>query len=480
MPERGRVSTIFPRLATALMVALLVTFSSLRLFLRWGLHETEMAASAAPAGRVVVDQLAERAEIARPAPDPIIIRVTLERTASVLDYLEDIGLRPGEAKAWAECFKKAANTGLMNRGHLLTLYRDPETDELRGLRYDLDGQVEVSERNFGEGVLRSSLDLIRYVTRPVGVAFEVKDSFSRAAARNDLPEPIVATLKDAFGSKSSLSTLPSGSTLKLIYQEKVSADGSHRLVGGLEAAQLKIGTKTLDAFAFRDENGQAHLYNSQGVALGPQFLRFPVQFSYISSGFSFHRYHPLLHEYRAHVGVDFAARYGTPVQAVADGRVEAAGWCGELGRCIRIEHPHDVASVYGHLSQISPGIERGSYVHLGQVIGKVGSSGLSTGSHLHFAIQKEGRYVNPLTQTLGIHHTISPRMRSLFERLRDQYLATFAELPELAGHFNVTRQVGSQSSDASQAASATPARLQGRHESFDWSGGTWQTSATVR
>ena len=118
--------------------------------------------------------------------------------------------------------------------------------------------------------------------------------------------------------------------------------------------------------------GEAHLYNAEGVALEPQSLRFPVDFQYISSGFSFHRYHPILHEYRPHVGVDLVAHYGTPVKAIADGRVESAGWCGELGRCVRSITTTGMVSIYGHLSEITPGLQPGNPVRVGELIGRVG------------------------------------------------------------------------------------------------------------
>ncbi|MGH7905828.1 MAG: M23 family metallopeptidase, partial [Candidatus Binataceae bacterium] len=173
-----------------------------------------------------------------------------------------------------------------------------------------------------------------------------------------------------------------------------------------------------------------HLYDAHGDVLGARTLRFPVHFKFISSGFSFHRYHPLLHIYRPHLGVDLATDYGAPVKSVGDGRVTEAGWCGELGRCVRIEHRGDITSVYGHLSKISPGIHPGASVHVSQVIGRVGSSGLSTGPHLHWAMEKGDRYVNPLTLRLGANHPISPRMRGVFDQLRAKYMLALSKLPD--------------------------------------------------
>jgi murein DD-endopeptidase MepM/ murein hydrolase activator NlpD len=221
----------------------------------------------------------------------------------------------------------------------------------------------------------------------------------------------------------------------------------------VEAAQIQSEDRLMSAFAFRDEHGQPRLFDANGQELGqPQTLRFPVKFNYISSGFTFHRYHPILHEYRPHVGVDLVAEYGAPVQAVADGRVEFAGWCGELGRCVRLNHAQGMVSVYGHLSQIMPGLDHGEPVSLGETIGRVGSSGLSTGPHLHFALERDGHYINPLTENIGVNHQVSPRMRSLFDQFKDNYLAMLSKLPDLGGHFHVGAAVSSVAQATGEAA----------------------------
>ena len=128
-------------------------------------------------------------------------------------------------------------------------------------------------------------------------------------------------------------------------------------------------------------------------------------------------------------------KYGEPVKAVADGKIIAAGWEGELGNCIRIQHQHEMVSIYGHLSKISPDVKQGAFVHMGQFIGNVGSTGLSTGPHLHFAMEKDGAWVNPLTEKLGENHAVSPRMRAIFDEIKDQYQTALAELPDLGSHF---------------------------------------------
>ena len=379
--------------------------------------------------------LAEQPESVEPAPPSITISTTLDRTAPIESYLRESGMDPSDARQWASYIQQIIANRYFHSGHPLTIYKDPETGEMRGLKYDLDEKTTVTAASLGEGVLKATVQPIEYFIRPIKLTFAVKDNFMRAAAENGIPKPIVETLQDAFSDSHDLNRLKPGSAVKLIYQERISRDGSYTLVGDVQAAQIRFGSRTLTAIAFEDEHGRSHLYDEKGHALGPQSLRFPLNFEYISSGFTFHRYHPILHEYRPHVGIDLVAKYGEPVKAVADGQVIAAGWGGELGNCIRIKHQHEMVSIYGHLSKISPEVKAGAFVHIGQVIGNVGSTGLSTGPHLHFAMEKDGAFVNPLTEKLGENHEVSPRMRAIFDEIKDQYQSALAELPDLGSHF---------------------------------------------
>jgi murein DD-endopeptidase MepM/ murein hydrolase activator NlpD len=447
-----------PRVIAALIVASIATVASVRLFVTATDHDdgpySAQRQLEAAAGRIDREYVDEPV-VVRPAPDPIVITLAVDRPAPVLEYLEEAGLNSEEARRWASFFARTSDSRNLKQGHSLTLYKDPEDGSLRELKYNLDDRIAVREETYGEGVIRSSQELIKYVMRPVAVAFQLKGDFLHEAARNDLPQPIVATLQSAFQERHPLSALPRGSAIKLIYRERISPDGTERTVTGLEAAEIRFGGETLSAFAFRDENGLAHLYDANGLALGPQTLRFPLNFQYVSSGFSFRRYHPILHEYRSHAGVDLVAHYGTPVKAIGDGRLISAGWCGELGRCVRIQHEGGMVSIYGHLSTITEGLTPGCAVRVGEVIGRVGTSGLSTGPHLHFAMEKDGQFVNPMTQSLGVDHRISPRMRALFDRFKQEYVAAFNRMPDFGGHFTIGHRGGTTLARGSSGAATT-------------------------
>jgi murein DD-endopeptidase MepM/ murein hydrolase activator NlpD len=437
MLSRGRNFVGVSRAFTAMAVALIATVAALFLFFRVNSEPfsspLDQLGSQMDAGKDSSD-LIDQPDFAEPAPPSITISTMLDRTAPIESYLREAGMERDDARNWASYIQRITANRYFHSGHPLTLYKDPETGEMRGLRYDLDDKTTVTEASLGAGVLKASLRPIEYFIRPIKLTFAVKDSFERAAAENKIPRPIVESLQNAFSDRHDLNRLAPGSAVKLIYQEKVSRDGTYTLVGDVEAAQIRFGSRTLTAISFLDEHGRAHLYDEGGHALGPQFLRFPLNFKYISSGFTFHRYHPILHEYRPHVGVDLVAQYGEPVKAVADGKVQSAGWQGELGNCVRLEHQHGMVSIYGHLSKISAGLKPGGYVRIGQVIGNVGSTGLSTGPHLHFAMEKAGTYVNPLTEKLGENHPVSPRMRALFDDIKDRYQAALSKLPDMGSH----------------------------------------------
>ena len=463
MLQRKSIESRWRRAIIGVVVAAVATVASARLFIErpeHKAHDSAVSPDMDVAGHVGA-QYVEQPRIVNPAPAPITLSATLDHSEPISAYLEDVGLDQGAARRWAWFIQRSAGIRNFRDGHALTVYKDPETGELRGLRYNLDDRVAVSALTYGDGVIRSSQGLIRYVVRPVAVSFRLRNNFWREAERNGLPRLIVSTLAYAFKDRHPLSELPRGSDIKLIYQEKISRDGSTRLVTGLEAAQITFGDRTLTAFAFRDASGRPHLYDSQGETLGPESLRFPVDFQYISSGFSFHRYHPILHEYRPHLGVDLAAHYGTPVKAVADGIIETAGRCGELGRCVRIRHQGGIVSIYGHLSGITPGLESGAIVHIGEVIGRVGSSGLSTGPHLHYAIEEDGHYVNPLTHTLDLHHAIAPRMRALFDRFKRSYMEALARLPDFGGHLTGPRVIPVTASAVAAASASAGASMKG-------------------
>jgi murein DD-endopeptidase MepM/ murein hydrolase activator NlpD len=167
--------------------------------------------------------------------------------------------------------------------------------------------------------------------------------------------------------------------------------------GTLFAARYVNDGRTYDAVIYPDDDGRLGYYDVEGRALRKQFLRSPLKFSRITSRFSMSRFHPVLKRRLPHYGVDYGAPVGTSVRVTADGTVSFLGRNGGAGRMIRVRHPNGYETHYLHLSRYASGIRKGARVVQGQVIGYVGSSGLSTGPHLDYRVQQNGRWINPLT-----------------------------------------------------------------------------------
>lgn len=181
------------------------------------------------------------------------------------------------------------------------------------------------------------------------------------------------------------------------FVEKRYRDGSFTGYGRIIAARFVNNDVLYEAFLFHDseEEGKLGYFDRNGKALQKAFLRTPVHFTRISSNFSLARKHPILGITRAHPAIDYAAPIGTPVMAVGDGTVVRAAYTGGYGHLIQLRHRGDLESQYAHLSGYAKGIKKGAKVVQGQVIGYVGSTGLSTGPHLDFRLKKNGEYVNP-------------------------------------------------------------------------------------
>ena len=162
----------------------------------------------------------------------------------------------------------------------------------------------------------------------------------------------------------------------------------------------KGNNKRIEAFSHTNERGKTNYYNRYGYTLNASFLRAPLKYKRISSKFQLKRYHPILKTYRPHRAVDYAADRGTPVLSTADGIVKLKGWKGALGKAIIIKHGINYTTVYAHLSKYARNLRQGGSVKKGQVIGYVGSTGRSTGAHLHYELRFKGKRKDPLSYKL--------------------------------------------------------------------------------
>jgi murein DD-endopeptidase MepM/ murein hydrolase activator NlpD len=227
-----------------------------------------------------------------------------------------------------------------------------------------------------------------------------------------------------------------GDRFTVLFERLDSSEGERRF-GRILSARVDVARTPEYAFYFEDPDqsegrGVTGFYDERGRSLRRAFLRAPLQFRRVSSRFGA-RFHPILHRWRAHEGVDFSAPYGTPVRATADGIVTRVGReDGGYGNVIDVRHANGIRTRYGHLSAFAQGLHTGERVEQGETIGYVGSSGLSTGPHLHYEFLVNGRPTNPQRKDMGAGTPVPKRLQAEYATVRDHLLTQLEPKTPLA------------------------------------------------
>lgn len=219
-----------------------------------------------------------------------------------------------------------------------------------------------------------------------------------------------------------------------IHYEQRYQDGIFVRDGAILAAEFVNRGRVYRAVRYEMPGGRAEYFTPEGRSLRKAFLRLPVEFARISSGFSLARRHPILNRVRAHKGIDFAAPTGTPVKAAGSGRVHFVGVKGGYGNVVVVAHAGGVTTLYGHLSRFAPGLSVGDHVQQGQLLGRVGMSGLATGPHLHYEYRVNGVHRDPAKATLPKAEPIPPELRQDFLARTSSLLANLDAVGTIPGH----------------------------------------------
>lgn len=242
---------------------------------------------------------------------------------------------------------------------------------------------------------------------------------------------LVNALADVYAWEIDFFGLQQGDTYSLFFTT-YSVEGESAGFGEIQSASFTHMGNDFLAFQFDQGNGHGKEYfDEEGQSLRKTFLKAPLSFTRISSRFSYSRLHPILKIRRPHLGVDYAAPTGTPVVAVGDGVITQAAWGGGGGKTVKMTHNSNYKTAYLHLSRYGEGIRAGSVVKQGQIIGYVGSTGLSTGPHLDFRFYKNGTPVDPLTIDAPSADPITSENQLAFSRERERFLEVMDDLHNL-------------------------------------------------
>lgn len=239
------------------------------------------------------------------------------------------------------------------------------------------------------------------VSKPVDTQLKYADVTIRTSLWNDMVAAgasplLIAQLSEIYAWTVDFFGLQKGDRFRVLYEQDL-CEGDVVSIHAVDYAIFTRDDKELPAIRFDQEEGNTQYWNEKGESLKKAFLKAPLKFTRISSGFSYNRKHPVYGYTRAHTGVDYAAPTGTPVMSIGDGTVISKGWGGDGGNTVKIRHNSVYTTAYLHLSKYAAGLKVGDRVRQGDVIGYVGMTGTATGPHLDFRIWKNGSPVNPLT-----------------------------------------------------------------------------------
>ena len=320
---------------------------------------------------------------------------------------------------------KLAKTSELKRihpGDTIKVIHDDE-GKLLALNYQIDGvrylQVERKDEQLAADILEHHIEV-----RAAYAAGEIESSLFLSSEKAGLSQNTTMELANVFGWDIDFALdIRKGDKFTVIYEQRFK-NGTKIKDGNILAAEFVNQGKVFRALRYTDPvTSYAGYYSPSGHSLRKAFLRSPVKFGRISSRFSTKRYHPILHRFRSHKGVDYAAGRGTPIRASGDGKIIYKGTKGGYGRTVIIKHGSRYTTLYAHLNNYNRKIRSGSRVKQGQVIGYVGSSGLASGPHLHYEFRVNGVHRNPLTVKFPSTKPIPKRYRDNFELTTKSYVA---------------------------------------------------------
>jgi len=293
-----------------------------------------------------------------------------------------------------------------------------DSSQIKRFTYWIDDESILNITRTKEGFSASKKN-IEYEKKTFYVAGIIQDNLIVSMEEGKENLMLALQLSDIFAWDIDFSTdLRNGDIFKIVV-ESCYLNNEFKKYGNILSVEFINNGKTYHAYRF-EHDGEVDYYDEDGKSLRRAFLKAPLSFRRIRSRVSKRRYHPILKIYRPHLGVDYAAPTGTPVSTVGDGRVSFAGYKGQNGKIVVIKHPNSFKTYYGHLSKIKKGIKRGMKVKQGQIIGYVGTTGLSTGPHLDYRIKKHNRFVNPLTLNLPRGKSIPKTAIADFTIYRDK------------------------------------------------------------
>lgn len=366
------------------------------------------AASIPPPADLEAERATRESVLALTAPDHLLeARALAERAEKVMrvrrgdtlmSLLTDAGIPREDALSTVDALRNVYDPRRIWAGQQISLHFDPLSDApvFRGLSLDrsYDRRVVVAKADDGGFVAKEERRALHREHRLARAT--ITSSLFEAGAEEGVPAAVLVELIRAYSYEVDFQReIRTGDSFEILYEEVRNDAGEVVPQGNIAYANLVLGGKAHRIFAFTPKSGIDDYFQENGQSVRKALLRTPVDGARISSRFGKRR-HPVLGYTKIHKGLDFAAPTGTPIYAAGDGIVERANRYGSYGNYVRLRHSGTYKTAYAHLHRFASGMRAGKRVKQGQVIGYVGTTGRSTGPHLHYEVHVDGRQVNPL------------------------------------------------------------------------------------
>lgn len=363
----------------------------------------------------------ETAAAAETPADPLVKIITVGNGDTLSTVFAKVGLSATVLHQVLGSSKEAKELGRLKIGQALEFKLTPD-GQLESLHSQLSDMERVSLAK-SDGGYQFKRELAKPDVRSVYAHGVIDSSLFLSAKRAGLSHDLTMDLANIFGYDIDFGQdLREGDEFEAIYEEKM-LDGKRVGTGSILAARFVNRGKTFSAIRYTNKQGASSYYTADGDSMRKAFIRTPVDVARISSRFSMGRKHPILNKIRAHKGVDYAAPRGTPIKAAGDGKVLLAGRKGGYGNTVVIQHNQRYRTLYGHMQGFAKGIRNGVAVKQGQVIGYIGTTGLSTGPHLHYEFQVDGTQVDPLSIKMAMADPISSGDKQRFLQMSKPLIA---------------------------------------------------------
>lgn len=347
------------------------------------------------------------------------VSYVVEECDTLSAILESQNIKNEEAMNMTDAFDLVHSVSKIKIGNTISINFDEDEKSVKLLQYQIDCETILKLEEI-ENFWVAKEETIEYENRIVNVHGEISSSLFETGVDLGLDFATILKMSDILSGEIDFSSdIQKEDSFKILYEKRFLYN-EFVMDGKILAIEFSNQGKVFKSYRFF--NGEKDdYYNEDGDSMRKAFLKSPLNFRYISSGYTNARYHPILKRVMAHYAIDYAAATGTPVVSVADGKISFASWKNGYGNYIIISHANSYVTQYAHLSGYAKGIKYGARVEQGQIIGFVGSTGFSTGPHLDYSMKKNGVFVNPMTVNI-------PSGESVPEDLREKYFQHIEEL----------------------------------------------------